>query len=113
EAEEQQRECEVLGVCRNRVLPDVLSEFGDIECAGARLQIKGNQSNQSDQGSDAQVKGDLEGGIVLLLSPAPHANHNKRRHQRQLMEEVKEEKVERGEGAPDAARHHQQQDVKL
>jgi hypothetical protein len=29
------------------------------------------------------------------------------------VEEVEEEQVERGEGAQDAARHHQQQDVEL
>ena len=71
EAEQQPREDEVLRVRRNRVFPDMLHELGNVERVGACLQIKGNQPDQRDQGPDAQIEGDLESSVVLLLS-LPH-----------------------------------------
>ena len=88
-------------------------EFRNIERAGARLQIKRDQSHQRDERADAQVKRDLERGVVLLFAAAPDADHDERRHQRQFVEKVEEEQVERRERAEDAARHDQQQNVKL
>ena len=113
EAEQEQREDEVLRAWRKGVLPEMLCQFGDIERAGARLQVERDEPDQRDERPDAEVQRDLERGVVLLLAPAPDANHDEGRHQRQLMEEVEEEQVQRGESAEDAARHHQQQDVKL
>src|ERR1035441_3626863 len=113
EAEQEQREDEVLHAYGQRILPNMIGELGNVKRAGSRLQVKGDQPHQRNQSPDAQINRDLEGSVVLLLSPAPDANHNKRRNQRQFMEEVKEKQVERGEGAQDAARHNKQKDIEL
>ncbi len=91
----------------------MLGERWDIERVRARLQIKRDQAHQGEQRADAEIKRDLEGGVVLLLAPAPDADHDERGHQRQFVEEIEEEQVQRRERAEDAAGHHQQQDVKL
>ena len=94
-------------------LPQVVREFRNIKRARARLQVKRDQSDQRDERANAEVERDLEGGVVLLFAAAPDADHDERRHQRELVEEVKKEQVERRKRAEDSARHDQQQDVKL
>ena len=91
----------------------MLGERWDIERVRARLQVKSDQPDQGDERADAEVKCDLECGVVLLLAAPPNANHDERGHERQLVKEIKEEQVERSEGAEDAARHNEQQDVEF
>src|SRR5438105_2575574 len=87
---QQKGENEALGVCRKRMVPEIFREFRNIERASARLQIKGDQTHQRNERSDAQVKRDLERGIVLPFPPAPNPDHDEGWHQREFMEKVKE-----------------------
>src|ERR1035441_3955011 len=91
----------------------MVSKSGNVEGAGARLQVERDEPYQRDERAQAQVHRNLERGVVLLLAAAPDANHDEGRHQRQLMKEIEEEEVERSESAQDAACHNQQKDVKL
>ncbi len=95
------------------MLPDVFRQFRNIERVRAGLHVQCNQSDQGDERAQAQVKRDLERGVVLPFAAAPDANHDERRHQREFMQEIKEEQIQRREGAEDAPAHHQQQDVKF
>ena len=81
--------------------------------ARRQLQVKGEQAEQHQQRPGAQIKGDLVGGKILAVSPAPHADHDENRHQRQFVEEVKPHQVQRGEGAEDAAGHEHEQNVEF
>ena len=94
---------------------EILRQRRDVERADVRrhLQVKRDEADERQQRADAQVKRDLERGVVLLLAATPHADHDERRHEREFVEEVEEKQVERHERAEDAARHHEQQDVKL
>ena len=113
ETEKQQREDEVLRVHRQRIGLHMLDDGRDVEGVRTTLQIQGDQADQGDQRTDAQINRDLEGGEVLLFAAAPDANHDKGRHQRQFMEKIEEEQVQRGERPEDAARHDEQQHVKF
>ena len=115
EAEQQQREDKHLRALRHRVFREILRQRRDVERADVRrqLQIKRDEADERQQRADAQVKRDLERGVVLPFAATPHADHDERRHEREFVEEVEEEQVERHERAEDAAGHHEQQDVKL
>src|ERR1035441_985138 len=91
----------------------MVSKSGNVEGAGARLQVERDEPYQRDERAQAQVHRNLERGVVLLLAAAPDANHDKCGHQGQFVEEVEEEEVERSESAQDAARHNQQQYVEI
>ena len=91
----------------------MLDDGRDIEGVRTTLQIQGDQADQGNQRTDAQINRDLEGGEVLLFAAAPDANHYKGRHQRQFMEEIEEEQIQRGERPEDAAGHDEQQHVKF
>src|SRR5439155_4328269 len=94
---------------------EIIRDFADVERAlvNRQLQVERDQSNQSDECAEAEVKRDLKCRVVLDSPPAPDADHDKRRHKRQLMKEIKEKQIERRERAKDAAGHHEQQDVKF
>ena len=110
---QQERENEILGATGDRILLQMLDQPRDAERARPGLGIKRQQTDQSQQRADAEIEGNLERGVILALSPAPHPDHDERGHQGKLVENVKEEQVQRREGAEDAARHDQQEDVKL
>ena len=113
EAKHQQREDEVLRVRGHRVRAEVFGERDDVEGAlrHRHLEIETDQANQRDERSGAEIDRDVVGRVVLVLSPAPHANHDEGRDERELMERVEEEEVERRECAEDAAGHHHEQQV--
>jgi len=113
EPEQQQREDEALGSGRQGMSAEMRGQLRDVERARARLHVERDQPHQGEERAEAQVERDLEGGVVLLLAAAPDADHDERRHQRQLMEEVEAEEIERGKGAENAAGHDQQQEVEL
>ena len=98
---------------RERIRLGVFDEFRNVERVRAGLQVKRDQADQRDERADAQVKRDLERRVILPFAAAPDADHDERRHQREFVQEIKEEQVERRERAEDAAAHHQQQDVKF
>ena len=91
----------------------MLDDFRNVERVCARLQVKRDEADERDERTNAQIKGDLEGRVVLLFAATPDADHDEGRHQRKFVQEIKEEQIERCECAEDAAGHHQQQDVKF
>ena len=113
EAEQQQREDEILRAGRERIRFCVLDQFRDVERVRTGLQVKRDEADERDERADAQVKRDLERRVILPFATAPDADHDERRHQREFVQEIKEEQVKRRECAEDAAAHHKQQDVKF
>ena len=113
EAEQQQREDEILRVDRERIRLGVFDDFRDVERVRAGLQVKRDEADERDERADAQIKRDLERRVILPFAAAPDADHDERRHQREFVQEIKEEQIQRRERAEDAAAHHQQQDVKF
>ena len=92
---------------------DVFDEFRNVERVRAGLQIKRDEADERDERADAQIQRDLERRVVLLFAAAPDADHDERRHQREFVQEIKEEQIQRRKRAEDAAGHHEQQDVKF
>ena len=95
----------VLRAARHGMRSKMLHQRRNIECMRTRLKINRNQADERDERADAEVERDLESRVVLLFAAAPHADHDERRHQRQLVKEIEEEQIERRECAQNAARH--------
>src|SRR6185369_12785935 len=113
ESEQEHRKDQLLFPAGQRMIPHVLRYFGNIEAAGLRLQVKGDQTGQGNKRPNAQVESDLKGRVILSLAAPPDSNHQEGWDQRQFMKQVKEKQVQGGERAQDARRHDQQQNVKL
>src|ERR1039457_5394313 len=109
ESEQQQREDEILRVDRERICFRVLDDFRDVERVRAGLQVERDEADERDERADAQVERDLEGRIVLLFAATPDADHDESWHQREFVQEIKEEQVERRERAENAAGHRSEE----
>src|SRR5437016_11949843 len=105
----------MLDSSRHRVGSEVTRDRFDVEGPRGRwkLQVEGNQTYQRDQRTQTEVKSNLKSRVVLVFAPAPDTDHDKRRHQGQLVKKIEEEQVKGGERAKDSASHYQQQNVKL
>jgi hypothetical protein len=106
---------QLLRLRRDGARLEVSGEANDVKSALVRrqLQVEGQQPDQHQQRPSAQVKGDLVGGKILVVAPAPDADHDERGHQRQFVEKVKTDQVQRGERAEDAAGHEHEQNVEF
>src|ERR1039457_5952487 len=111
--EQQQREDEILCIDRQRIGLGVIDDFREVERVRAGLQVKRDEANERDERANAQIQRDLERRVILPFAAAPDADHDERRHQRQFVQEIEEEQVERRERAQDTAAHYQQQDVEF
>ncbi len=87
--------------------------FGMSNVFAPGLQVKRDEADQRDERADAQIQRNLERRVVLLFAATPDANHDESRHQREFVQEIKEEQIQRCERTKDAAGHHEQQDVKF
>src|ERR1035438_6244872 len=65
ETEQQQRENEILRTRGQRMRLDVFGEFRNVERICAGLQVKCDEADERNQGSDAEVKRDLERRVIL------------------------------------------------
>ena len=77
------------------------------------MHVDANQADQRQQRPEAQIKRYFVGGVIPVLPPAPHSDHDKGRHKRQLVEKVKEKQIHRGERTEDTADHEIEQKVKF
>src|SRR5690606_30865486 len=73
EPEQKHREDELLSVHVHRVFCEIAGQFSDVESAlvGGQLQVDRNQSEQCNQGTQAEVDRDLEGRVVLVFTASP------------------------------------------
>src|SRR5208337_2070087 len=115
EPEQKQRKDKMLRSGRkpDPILPYLLKERRNVKRMRAGLNIDFDESKQRQQRPQAEINCDLKGGILLLGSTAPDANHDERGYQSKLMEKVKEEKIQGRKRAQDAPRHDQQQNIEL
>src|SRR5262249_50136972 len=99
EPKEEERENQVLRRGGQRGLTEEFGHCRNIKRIGARLYVEDNQTCQRDQGAEAEIKRDLERGIILLQTAPPDTNHDESWHQCQLVKKVKEKQVQRGKRA--------------
>ena len=113
EAEHQQRENPLLRRLVDRRFLHGGDQVGDAERLRAGLHVHADQADQRQQRAETEVERDFVGGIIAVRSPAPHADHDEGRHQREFVEEIEEKQIHRGKRAEDTADHQVEQNMKL
>src|SRR5687767_305977 len=83
EAKEQNGKDKVLRIYRERIGPNTFGDGHDIKRAWLHIDIESDQADECDERAGREIKSDLKGGVVFVLSPAPYADHDECRDQRE------------------------------
>ena len=111
EAEDDEREDPSLGAGRQRMGRQMRLQHGDIQTVRPSSHVERDEAHQGGERSEGQIQGDFESRPVAVFTPTPNTNHDEGGNQRQFVEEVEEEQIERGEGSHGPGDHEHQQHV--